>query len=105
MGYNIVHNGHSEIWGQIVNPPVNKNKADLGFSVKNDKGKRMKPKSAAGKYQDMFRRGGYLHTTVSEINAIVEDEAEPEMPNYVTHGVRIQNWITIDVPSCIHVSK
>ena len=35
----------------------------------------------------------------------MEDEAEPEIPNYVTHRVRVKNWITIDVPSCIHVSK
>ena len=54
-------NGHSEVWGQIVEPPVNKNKAGLGFSLKNDKGKSMKPKSAAGKYQDIFHSGGYLY--------------------------------------------
>ena len=100
-----MRNGHSEVWGQIVDPPVNKNRVGLGFSLKNDKGKSMKLKSAAGKYQDIFRSGGYLHPNVSEINAIEEDEAEPEMPNYVTHGVRVQNWITIDVPSCIHVSN
>ena len=77
----------------------------MGFSVKNDKGKGKKPKSAAGKYQDIFHSEGYLHPIISGINAIMEDEEEKEMPNYVTHGVRVQNWITIDVPSCIHVSK
>ena len=87
----VVHNGHSEVWGQIVGPPVNKNRAGSGFSVKNDKGKRMKLKSVAGKYHDIFRSGGYLHPAVSGINAIMEDEAEPEMPNYVTHKVRVQN--------------
>ena len=65
----------------------------------------MKPKTVAGKYQDIFRSRGYLHLTVFAINATVEDEAEPKMANYVMHGVRVQNWITIDVPSCIHVSK
>ena len=100
-----MHNGHSEVWGQIVDPHVNKNRVGLGFSVKNDKGKSMKTKSTVGKYQDIFRSGGYLHPTVSGINAIVEDEADPEIPNYVTHRVRVQNWIIIDVPSCIHVSK
>ena len=88
-----------------MDSPVNKNKARLGFSVNNDKGKGMKPKSAASKYQDISHSGGYLHPTVSGINAIVEDEAEPEMPNYLTHGVRVKNLITMDVPSCIHVSK
>ena len=73
--------------------------------MKNVKGKGMKPKSATGRYQDIFRSGGYLHPTVSRINAIMEGEAEQETPNYVMHGVRVQNWITIYVPSCIHVSK
>ena len=59
--------------------------------MKNDKGKSMKPKFAAGRYQDIFHRGGYLHPNVSGINAIVEDEVEPEIPNYMTHEVRVQN--------------
>ena len=80
----VVRKGHSEVWGHIVDPPLNKNKADLGFSLKNDKGKSMKLKSGAGKYQDIFRRGGYLHPTVYGINAIIEYESEPEIPNYVT---------------------
>ena len=70
----VVRNGRSEVWGQIVDPPVNKNRAGLGFSLRNDKGNSMKPKSATGKYQDIFCSRGYLHPTVSKINAIVEDE-------------------------------
>ena len=88
-----------------MDPPVNKNRAGLGFSVKSNKGENMKLKSALGKYQDIFHSGGYLHPTIPRINAIVEDEVEQKMMNYVTHGVRVQNWITIDVPSFIHVSK
>ena len=65
----------------------------------------MKSKSALGKYQDIFRSGGYLHPTIPRINDIVEGESEQEMPNYVTHGFKVQNWITIYVPSCIHISK
>ena len=82
----VVRKGHSELWGQIMDPPVNKNIAGLGFSLNNDKGKGMKPKSAARKYQDIFHIRGYLHPTVSKINAIVEDEAEQERPNYVTQS-------------------
>ena len=91
--------------GQIVDPPVNKNRAGLGFFVKNNKDEIIKPKYALGKYQDIFHSGGYLHPYASKINAILEGESEPGMLNYVTHGVRVQNWITIDVPSCIHISK
>ena len=72
-----------------MDPPVNKNRACLGFSLKNDQSKRTNSKSVTGKYQDIFRSRGYLHLTVAGINSIVEDEAEQEMPNYVTHGVRV----------------
>ena len=60
----VVRKGHSEVWGRIMDPPMNKNRAGLRFSLKNDNGKGMKPKSAASKYQDIFRSGGYLHPTV-----------------------------------------
>ena len=53
----VVRNGHSEVWGRIVDPPVNKNRTGLGLSSKNDKCKGMKPKFAAGRYQDIFRSG------------------------------------------------
>ena len=88
-----------------MDPPINKNRVGLGFSLKNDKGKSMKLKSSASHYQDIFRRGGYLHPSVFGINAIVEDEAEQEMSNYVTRRVKVQSCITIDVPSCIDVSN
>ena len=101
----VMRNGPSKVWGQIVDPLVNKNRVGLGFSMKNDKGKNMKMKSALGKYQDIFHSRGYLHPTVPRINVIVEDEEEHEMLNYVTRGIRVQNWVTIDVPSCIYVSK
>ena len=84
---------------------MNKNRSGLGFSAKNGKDENMKLKVALGKYQDIFRSRGYLHPTVPRINAIMEGEAEQETLNYVTHGIIVQNWITIYVPSCIHVSK
>ena len=76
----VVRNGPSKVWGQIVDPPMNKNRAGLGFSVKNNKGENMKPKSALGKYQDIFHSGGYLHPTILRINDILEGEEEQEMP-------------------------
>ena len=88
-----------------MDPPVNKNKSGLGFSLKNDKGESLKSKSTMKSYHDVFHSGGYLHLIGSGINVVEEDEAEQEVPNYVTHGVRVQNWVTIDVPSCIHISK
>ena len=101
----VVQNGPSKAWGKIINQPVNKNKAGLGLSVKNNKCEILKPKSAFSKYQDIFHSAGYLHSTTLKINAILEDEPGQEMPNFVTHRVRVHNWITIDVLSCIHISK
>ena len=100
-----MRNSPSKVWGQIVDLWVKKNKAGLGFSVKNGKVETLKSKSTVSSYQYIFHSGGYLHPTVSRINAIMEDEEEQEMSNYVTPGVRVQNWVTIDVPSCIHISK
>ena len=91
--------------GKFVGPLVNKNMVGFGFSVKNDTGENLKPKTALGKYQDIFHNGGYLHPIFSRINATVVDEEEQEMSNYVTHEVRVQNLVTIHVHSCIHVSK
>ena len=88
-----------------MDPPVNKNRVGLGFSSRNGKGESLKPKSNINSYHDIFRSGGYLHPIGSGINDVEEDEAEQEVPNYVSHGVRVQNWVTINVPSCIHVSK
>ena len=93
-----MHNGPNKLWGQIVNPHVNKNRAGLGFSLKNGKGENMNLKSALGKYQYIFHNGGYLHPTVPRINAIVEGEAEQEMLNYVAHGVKAIQ----EIPSFIH---
>ena len=81
------------------------NRAGLGFSAKNGKGESMKLETTLSSYQNIFHSRGYLHSTVSRINAIVGDEEEQEIPNYVTPGVRVQNWVTFDVPSCTHVSK
>ena len=98
----VVQKGPSKVWVQVINPPVNKNGTGLGFSMKKEV---VKPKSSLSKYQDIFHSAGYLHPTTLNINVILEDESEQQMPNIVTHGVRVQNWITVDVPSCIHISK
>ena len=101
----VVRNGHNAVWGRLVDPPVNKNRIGLGFSSKNGKGESLKSNSPVNSYHDVFRGRGYLYPIGSGINAVEEDEAEQEVSNFVTHGVRVQNWVTIDVPSCIHISK
>ena len=39
-----------------------------------------------------------------EVDAILEDEEE-EVPNFVTHRLICQNWMAVDVPTIVHVSK
>ena len=83
----VVRNGHNAVWGRLIDPPVNKNITGLGFSSKNGKGENLKSKSSVNNYHDVFCSEGYLHLIFSGINAIEEDEAEQEVPNYVTHRV------------------
>src|SRR3954462_1759384 len=99
----VVQNGHSGVWGQVVSLQENRNRAGLGFSA-SDKSV-MKSESAFRPYQEMFHSAGFLHPTLPEVDAIVEDEPEPEVPNFVTHGKMIKNWIVIDILECTHVSK
>ncbi|XP_058757379.1 uncharacterized protein LOC131630634 [Vicia villosa] len=99
----VVQKGPSGVWGQMVSLPENKNRAGLGLSLS---GKSIvKSESAFRPYQEIFRSAGFLHPTPPEVDAIIGDEPEPEMPNFVTHGKMIKNWITVDVPECTHVSK
>ena len=53
-----MRNGPSKVWGKIVDPPVNRNRDGIKFSVKNDKVERLKSKSTESSYQDIFRSGG-----------------------------------------------
>ncbi|XP_058751635.1 uncharacterized protein LOC131624732, partial [Vicia villosa] len=88
----VVQNGHSGVWGQVVSLQENRNRAGLGFSA-SDKSV-MKSESAFRPYQEMFHSAGFLHPTLPEVNAIVEDEPEPEVPSFVSskkHGKRREN--------------
>ena len=87
----VVRNCHNTVWGRNMDPPVNKNKIGLGFSSRSGKGEGLKSKSSMNSYQDIFRSEGYLHPIGSGINVVEEDETEQEVPNYVTHGVQVQN--------------
>ena len=83
----VVCNGPSKVWGQVVDPLVKKNKDGLGFSAKNGKNESLKTKTNMNSYHDVFRSGGYLNPIGFGINAVEEDEAEQEVLNYVTHGL------------------
>ena len=102
--HNVVQKGLSNVWGQVIEPKVNKNGFGLGFSTKIRR-EMLKSGPVTVKYPDVFRSAGYLDPTVPGVNAIVEDGPEQEMPNFVTHGTKVCNWTAIDIPTCIHVSN
>ena len=58
------------VWGRLVDPPMNKNRAGLGFSSRNGKDESLKSKSYVNNYHDVFRSRGYLHPIGSGINAV-----------------------------------
>lgn len=99
--HNVVQKGPSNVWGQVIEPKLNKNGCGLGFSM-NLRREVLKSGPVAAKYPNVFRSVVYLDPIV---NAIVEDGPEQEMPDFVTHGTRVCTWTVVDIPTCIHVSK
>ncbi|MCI90275.1 hypothetical protein A2U01_0111567, partial [Trifolium medium] len=55
--------------------------------------------------EDTFHSTGFIHSPLSEANAIIEDDPEEDSPSFVTHGVVCRIWTAVDVPSVIHLSK
>ena len=55
-------------------------------------------------FKDIFHNGGFINMVTNEEDTN-EDELEDEGPNFVTPGVVMKNWTTVDVPSCVHISK
>lgn len=53
----------------------------------------------------MFHNVGFIHSKDQSTSAILEDDEKQEGPKFVTHGSICQNWIVVDVPSVIHLSK
>ncbi|MCI30736.1 hypothetical protein A2U01_0051947, partial [Trifolium medium] len=51
-----------------------------------------------------FRSAGFINIP-PEINAIIEDRGEEELPSLVIPGGIYRNWVAIDVPSVIPLSK
>jgi len=51
-----------------------------------------------------FHNAGFINAP-PEINAMLEDQYEEEAPDFVTPGETCCNWIAIDIPSAIPLSK
>ena len=55
--------------------------------------------------QEVFRSSSFIHPTPPEVDAIIEDDSEVDLPNFVAHGLVCQNWTVVDIPSIMHISE
>lgn len=97
----VVKSGPTEMWGKVIELPENVNHAGLGF-VSNS-GKQVQA-SVVRPFSDIFHSGGFINMVTSEEDTF-EDKREDESPSFVRPGVVLKNWTTVDVPSCVQISK
>ncbi|GAU10143.1 hypothetical protein TSUD_418590, partial [Trifolium subterraneum] len=99
----VVQNGLFTGWGKVVTLLENKHREGLGFSPSSARA--IKTNVGVKLIKDTFYSAGFIHPPSPEANAIIEDDSEEDSPSFVTHGVVCQNWIAIDIPYAIHISK
>ncbi|GAU51646.1 hypothetical protein TSUD_414680 [Trifolium subterraneum] len=75
----------------------------LGFSPSSARA--IVPNDGVRLIKDTFYSAGFIHPPSPEANAIIEDDSEEDSPSFVTHGVVCRNWIAVDIPYAIHISK
>ena len=66
---------------------------------------RVKQEVVTRPIQEVFRSAGFIHPTPPEVDAIIGDDFEEDLPDFVTHGVVLQNWTTVDIPVVMHISE
>jgi len=92
----VVQEGKTERWGQLVQLPKNKRKEGLGFSTHKSR--------VANPIEGTFDSVGFINA-LPKTNAVLEDQSEEEIPDFVTPGGTCCNWISMDIPSAISLSK
>ncbi|XP_039686840.1 uncharacterized protein [Medicago truncatula] len=92
----VIQEGKAEGWGKLVQLPENKRKEGLGFS--GNKQVMFDPTRGT------FHSAGFINAP-PETNAILEDQSEEVAPNFVTPGGNCCNWIVVDIPYAIPLSK
>jgi hypothetical protein len=93
----VLEEGVAPRWGKLVQFPANKYKEGLGFAS-------FEGKVNLDPNKDIFRSAGLFHYP-PEANAVIEDKVEEEPPSFVTPGGVCRNWVAVDVPSVIPLSK
>jgi hypothetical protein len=88
-----IEHGATTGLGKMIKLEDNKSRAGIGYSsgVSNERG--------------MFQSGGFIHTVEDqEAAAIVEDDEEEDLDNFVIPGGICNNWVAVDVPIVIYKS-
>ena len=88
-----IEHGATNGLGKMIKLEDNRSWAGIRYSsgVSNERG--------------LFQSGGFIHTVEDqEVVAIVGDDAEEDMGNFVIPGGICNNWVAVDVPTVIHKS-
>ncbi|MCI32394.1 hypothetical protein A2U01_0053607, partial [Trifolium medium] len=81
----VLKNGSYATWGKVVVLPENKHRKGLGFSPASEKV--VESSAIIKSIEDTFYSAGFIHPPLPEVNAIVEDDPEEDLPSFVTRGV------------------
>ena len=92
----LVQEGKAEGWSQLVQLHENKRKEGLGFFTH-------KP-GVVNPIEGTFHSARFINAP-PEIDAVLEDQSEEEAPNFVAPGGTCCNWIVVDIPFAIPLSK
>jgi hypothetical protein len=88
-----IERGATNGLGKMIKMEDNKSRAGIGYSsgVSNDLG--------------LFQSGGFIHTDgYQEAAAIIEEDEEEDLNNFVIPSGICNNWVAVDVPTIIHKS-
>ncbi|KAI5429602.1 hypothetical protein KIW84_034250 [Lathyrus oleraceus] len=88
-----IEHGATTGLGKMIKLEDNKSRASIGYS------------SGVSNKHGLFQSGGFIHTVEDqEAAAIVEDDEEEDLGNFVIPRGVCNNWVAVDVPTVIHKS-
>ncbi|KAI5410038.1 hypothetical protein KIW84_055495 [Lathyrus oleraceus] len=88
-----IERGATSGLGKMIKMEDNKSRAGIGYS------------SGASNDLGLFQSGGFIHTDGDhEAAAIIEEDEEEDVSNFVIPSGICNNWVVVDVPTVIHKS-
>ncbi|XP_050916730.1 uncharacterized protein LOC127131882 [Lathyrus oleraceus] len=85
----LVEDGSTSGWGQVVSLPKNKFCEGLGFSTTPSKFDQQD--TVVRLIQETFQSGGFINPTQSETNVVIEEDPKEDAQSFVTHGIVCRN--------------